>query len=1387
MTLYLYVEKWISSHHLVVSFLLFAFCAQAQDYLPRIRNYTNKEGLSHNTIYCMHKDERGFLWLGTGYGLNRYDGKEFQWFLKENRGLTSNFIHRIYEDGEGWLWLITLQNEYDLVWFEIRSISLLHTHTGEVLSLSGKFGDSLPFEVSELRFMKSLPDKSILFITEKGSCFKYLPGTGFQAFQLDFDFLRLMDVIPLSATDFWVLVDAEWKPSREILIKTDTTGKALKQIEKFPQQDNYFLGEDAQNRLWFSMSMRRDIPPPVPSYFLSGSDQLIVPDWSNFELPWRRTGQPPKIRTIQLDPFTDFFWAKANNQIFVFKQDGTMIYDFGESPLSMDDRWDMQVLFDEKTTWMTDGKSGLSLIELYPNHFKKYLNAPPTSYSNVFSCRGIISDNLGRIWTGTYHKGRILDIENRSVLPFFEISHPAMTKDRKDNIWTFGYDGIVRFNQPEYQPQYFERPEPIDGDFWAIYEDRKNLIWYANHDELHYLNPETGIHHGIPHQKGFPDFDQTTFYFITQKDEQSLWLAGNRGLFIFDYEKGVIAQYNSDKTGEFFIPAKDIHHLYEDPEGVIWLATGDGGLLRWAADGRRRAEPGPSPPNVLQFTIANGLSSNRLHAVYEDDFNHLWMSSENGIIQFNKSNFQVKNYFLEDGITDNEFNRISHYQDEKGVIYFGSVNGITAFQPKDFYQSKTEEYSAPLEILSFQQFSSKTDSLEDRTTDLIQKNEIQLKPGDRFFNLTVALLDYEKNESVQYAYLLQGLTKDWTVTRDQQINFSGLPFGEFVLRVKAHNGDGRYSTNELAIPVKVIKPFYLRWWFLGLVIVAVVGMVLVFLKWQTKRLRQQKNRLELLVSERTRTISEQAEQLRQLDKLKSRFFANVSHELRTPLTLMLAPISTLLKGREDQSRRKKLLQLAQNNGRQLLRLVNEILDLTKLESSELTLHLAPVSLHPFVNRLVANFESHALQKNIQLLVENQIDPQLRVNIDEEKFARIVTNLLSNALKFTPANGYILVVIEATDHLIRLKVKDSGRGIHPDDLPHVFERFYQSKQPDAPTRGGTGIGLTLCQEYATLFKGDIWAESKWGEGSLFIFEFPKKEAILPVNSTAREIRRTPSFEPAEVPIFPSAPTSFSHNILLVEDNEELRIYLRSILEEKYLVTPKKNGKEALDWLTSNHNQKTACHLIISDVMMPEMDGFTFLHHVKNDESLRHIPVAMLTARAGKEDRLKALRIGVDDYIVKPFEEEELMVRVENMIQNNIARLQFVDTELVPPSVPPENATATASTTPVSQEDQKWLEALETRVLAQISDFDFNTEGLAQDMALSRRQLNRRIKKFTGLTAGEYIREARFQQARHLLESRKYGTVKAVAYSVGVKSLDYFSRQFKERFGRSPSSY
>lgn len=1346
--------------------------------------------MSHNTIYAMHKDARGFLWFGTGYGLNRYNGKEFEWFLQENKGLASNFVHHIFEDDGGMLWLFTLEDEYELNWFEVRELCLLDIYTGEVFTVEQKFPEGLPFDIADLHFMKMLPDGSMIFITEEGNCFKYHSKKGFYPFKLQFDFYKILDLISITDNSFWILLNKQWQPPKELLIKTNLEGEVLHQIEEFPSDDSYFVGKDDSDNLWFGLEIDNGYSPEVPLYYLSPNDLLIKEELTTTPLPWNQIGLPLRFRTLQLEEKRNYFWGKANNEIFVFDLNEGLVFDFRNEQLSSDERLDMNILFDHKTTWMTDGKSGLSAIELKPNYFKTFLSTRPVEPPNVYSCRGIVTDNYDRIWVGTYNLAQVVEQLDGSHRHIPGVDYTSMMKDRQGNIWTAHEDGLACFRGAEEQAEIFSKEGISTGDFWSIHEDAQGIIWYANGVLLYYFDPKTKTFYSTKLSDDFPEYEDAYVYSIKDRNDSSLWLATSTGLYVYHKENGIIAQFNLDQTDDYYIPAKDVHHLYEDKEGLMWLATGDGGLLKLIIDNEEAASEnrtgGLEVKEVQQFTIANGLTSNSLHAVYEDDYGHLWLSSENGLNQFNKSNFQVENYFLEDGISDNEFNRISHYQDEAGKLYFGGVNGITVFDPKDFYEEKGQKYAGPLEIIAFQQFSSETDSLEDRTPDLMKNKQIELRPGDRFFNLTIALLDYEQNESVHYAYQIEGLNDNWTITRDNQINLSGLPYGEFDLRIKGHNGDGQYSENELRIPIVVLRPFYLQGWFLILTFIIGLVVIMLFLKWRTARLTRQKNQLEQMVLERTQIISQQAEQLRELDKVKSRFFANVSHELRTPLTLMLGPISTLLKSKKDESRSNQLLRLAQNNGRQLLRLINEILDLTKLESGKLELKERSVRLLPFLNRLQDNFESHAHQRGLDFHFDAPIDKEGTFLLDSEKFEKIVNNLLSNAIKFTPPGGVVLIKLEERTSNFLLEVRDSGRGIHEDDLPYVFDRFYQSKQPDVPTQGGTGIGLALCREYASLFGGWIWVESELGKGSQFFFEFPKKQAEE--SGTLYEETEVEAVSPLKenenIPLekAPIVSSTGQAQLLIVEDNNDLRNYLSSILEGNYRILKAQNGQEGLDILEQN----TDCQLIISDVMMPVMDGFVFLNRLKSLEHFRQIPVIMLTALAEKKDKLKALRIGVDDYLLKPFEEEELIVRIDNLLRNSLERRRFFETEIK------ETATRTTEVQEIeakrfSEEDQFWLENLENQVLEAIGNFNFNTEVLSQSMNLSRRQLNRRIKKMTGLASAEYIRAVRFREARRLLEARKYSTVKAVAYRVGVKSLDYFSKQFKERFGKSPSEY
>lgn len=538
--------------------------------------------------------------------------------------------------------------------------------------------------------------------------------------------------------------------------------------------------------------------------------------------------------------------------------------------------------------------------------------------------------------------------------------------------------------------------------------------------------------------------------------------------------------------------------------------------------------------------------------------------------------------------------------------------------------------------------------------------------------------------------------------------------------------------------------------------------------------KQRKGKRELAAQ--NALIQQQAEQLKSLDAAKSRFFANVSHELRTPLTLLLGPLHTLLKENQLTKKQAHLLQMADRSGEQLEQLVNEILDLRKLEMGKMGLDEKPTELSTFFRNYFAQFESLAERKGIDFSFETKINSGLTANIDQTKCRQILFNLLSNAFKFTPEGGRISAEVLVNEEILRLTVADTGPGIHPDDLPHVFDRFFQTSRPDKPAEGGTGIGLNLCHEYAKLFGGTIEVKSALGQGSVFRMEFPVILADTNVKITIEPIARrgTPAHDEADIsPLVGAseAPRISKPTILLVEDNLELQDYLRLILSEKYHVVTAEHGQAALNYLLPTAN----CQLILSDLMMPVMDGYQLLEKLKSGDATRHIPVIMLTARAEAQDKLKALRIGVDDYLTKPFDEEELLARIENLLKNQAARLEEIP-----------SAAESGETIPImSQPDREWLENFEGYVQEHFASDILTVPMMANEFAMSESTLLRQLKRLTGLSPIQYLQEIRLDEARRLLENRIYDSIAQVASKVGYDDARSFSRSFRQRFGKLPS--
>ncbi|HLP92821.1 MAG TPA: ATP-binding protein [Saprospiraceae bacterium] len=1023
---------------------------------------------------------------------------------------------------------------------------------------------------------------------------------------------------------------------------------------------------------------------------------------------------------------------------------------------------------------------GLLVVEIHGDYFQRLLHQPDAPGGRGVPCRGIIEHN-GQLLVNSekFESARsVLDLKSGKVKRLPGGYSHGITKSSEGGYWTdLGLQGWdqVTFGKFNWDGTIIKQPNAWHRGWagvWSFLEVNPQRLLLMHLDGISIYNPQTDEHSSWPIDAQYPEFSKSQMNYLGYDPNGRLWACTSLGLYELNPAGGILGRYWPEGQGKHFLPFQNILHFHCDADGVFWLGSKGGGLIRWDGD------------KTIQIQRKNGLLNSVIYAVYEDRHQHLWSPTDYGIVQFDKKNMQVRSTWLtSDGITHNEFNRISHYRDDAGVLYFGGLNGITAFNPENFYTGIGKNQQKDLLLSDVQVMNGRTGQLETRMPELWQNGHVTIFPDDRYLQLEFSLLEMVEQNKVIYSWKMDGVSDDWQIISEPVLLISGLKSGNHRLYIRALSVNGAMAKNDLELNLSVLPPFYLRWWFILLELGLIALIIAFWLRWRERSQRSIQNQLEVEVLRQTETIRQQANELRHLDQSKSRFFANISHELRTPLTLIIGPVGSILKNNQLPAKEKSLIELAHRHGIHLLELVNSLLDLSKMESGKMTLNEKPVHFLPLIRRIVSAFESHAEWLGIRFVFDYQAPHRIKLLVDEDKLQKVLNNLLSNALKFTPprSNGVVTVGVVQVENQIRISVTDTGRGIHRSDLPRIFERFYQTSQANAPVEGGTGIGLALCREIAQLMQGRIWAESEEGKGSQFYFEFPIKEVLgMQVEAT----------EPAPETLIPSilAPSQggtepvgvqSAGKILLVEDNASLRSYIQYILSDNYEVSAVENGLLALEQL-----EKQTPDLILSDIMMPEMDGFQLLERLKSDPLRRHIPVVMLTARADVQDKLRALRIGVDDYLLKPFEEDELLVRINNLLQNSRNRNQ---------QPVPEDQTGFAEpftdgkAVLISSEEMEWLARLEKLVCDSIGDSILNVDWLASKMFTGRNLFFKRVKSLTGLTPNEYIQMARLTCAREMLEQGKVRAVKEAAYKVGFRDVKYFSEQYFKHFGKLPSSY
>ena len=647
----------------------------------------------------------------------------------------------------------------------------------------------------------------------------------------------------------------------------------------------------------------------------------------------------------------------------------------------------------------------------------------------------------------------------------------------------------------------------------------------------------------------------------------------------------------------------------------------------------------------------------------------------------------------------------------------------------------------------------------------LYKRDQQYEKAMRYAQQLLPMVDsisniyQQRNIYFQYAQILAGL-KDYKGAYDAQQIYRSLQ--DSIHRKEEReivaNLETQYETKAKEDKITLLNKekelaSFQRNVLIALSLMLLLLAIIIFRTWMRKKNREQQQ------------LQAKTQQLQELATLKSTFFANITHELRTPLTLLLSPINALLKGQYGQlsTSTNNVLHLIQRNGQQLKRQIDEILDLSKLESRKLPIEAQALHLNTFLRQLIDAFQPTATLRKIDLQLTSEIEEDLWIETDEEKFASILNNLLSNAFKFTSENGRIELRAITKETEIAIEVTDNGRGISPEDLPHIFDRYYQSINVDQPKVGGAGIGLALAKAYAKALGGDLKASSDLGKFTELALSLPLRiaEAPLTTSPSITPLQPLPFVLQTKHKIGPK------QRLLIVEDHPDMQNYLQSLLRDQYELLTATNGKAALEELSAN----PLPDLIISDVMMPEMDGFELLKQLKSEAVFHTIPTIMLTARVAEADKLEALRIGVDDYLTKPFSHEELLVRIQNVLTNLAAR----------------KTTPNGSPTPQPLNTQEWLQKVEQILLREISNKQYTMSSLADELNISQSKLARQVKIKTGLTPNKYFLEIRLFKAKKHLEALDFQTVAEVSYAIGFEDPNYFSKTYQQRYGKRPSSY
>ncbi|HQV30653.1 MAG TPA: two-component regulator propeller domain-containing protein [Calditrichia bacterium] len=1339
---------------------------------------TIDQGLPTNYVNTIAQDKRGFMWFGTRNGLCRYDGREMRTYFhlpEDSTTLLANEIQFIFPDSRGRLWV---------------AAGGLHFYDEE----GDRFIRITPREYGPQAAMLGM----LSSICEDSSGALWLGIMEQQLVRLD---PRSRTLTPIKLYDyagkafggntifslFCDKVGTIWASSGgQRFFAIDPQSGTQREFPSPFRQEYMQLFQDRHGRFW-SAGMATPIRRMIPSE--DGFTYLPLPEASPGDF----------VSVFQDDALGRLWMGSPAEGLYLLNPRSGAVENYREesgNPGSLPGNMVLAMFEDrDGNMWVATNK-GIAKWARWGKGFVqiRHDSEDPNSLGNA-EVTGLTEDQHGNLWISTLNQGFCrYDPATGETRRFTPDNSPVATPWVLDvlaasdgSLWIAGNarHGLqVMDPSGEAVTNYRNTPEDpasLSGNVInVLFEDHNRQIWIGTPTRgLNRYNPEGDNFARYQHQQDRPGaLSHNAVLTIAEDLAGRMWVGTGDGVNLWDPQNESFASFRPDSARWPPSSPFRVNAIVQDSQSRLWLGSDDG---LWRADLR-----GDSLQNFRAVSYERkNLRDPRVFSILEDGGGHLWLQMADAIARFHPEDEKIRVFnhsdgWIQRGIYENEW-RNSALKLSSGFFAFGGSEGVTLFHP----DSLVEDHAPPAIVITginlfYQPLQLTRERVAPEQAGIRAPHLLEsltLKPGGNTLSFQFAALNFTEARGNEYAYKLIGFQDSWVMSETQNTaTFTNIPPGEYRFLVRGRNRDGVWSAQPAALNITILPP----WWNTATAYVGYLA-ALALLLFLARRMIIQREKLHAEL----RMRDFEARKLQEVDHLKSRFFANISHEFRTPLTLILGPLTDLLPRVRDPKMSRELNLIRRNAGR-LLMLINQLLDLSRLESGRMVLQVVGGDLVGFVRGITMSFASLARQKGIDLTVNDHgLGRRLlpgQAFFDPDKVEKMVVNLIANALKFTPAGGRVSVMLSLTSEqpaIAAITVSDTGPGIPAADLPHIFDRFYQSGPQNRRIAGGTGIGLALVRELCEAHHGRVTVSSNPGEGCVFRLELPVERSGFAPRELAGHhpqgeaqpgipIAAMASLAPAETAAKAASPKSLPL-VLVVDDDPDVRAYLTSILQDDCEVLQASSGVEGLAGA-----REQIPDVVVSDVAMPEMTGFEMSRMLKDDERTSHIPIILLTAMAGEEEKLTGLQTGADDYLVKPFNARELRLRVANLIENRRKLQQQLRKTWLQAGSRPE----------VPSREEAFLNKLQIILEKHLTREDFGLSLLSSELGMSERQVQRKIKGLTGESPTDIIRAARLERARMLL-AQNTGNVSEIAFEVGFNNLSYFSKCFRERFGVSPS--